>query len=130
MQFKFLAGLVVIFLILLACDGTISEVENTIIPDENVSFKDHIEKPLLIKCATAGCHDDVTSAGGYTLLGYNNITDPAFVDKFSPETSRLVLSVNGVSPNQMPPLGASVAPLTKNQVDGLITWVKEGAEDN
>ncbi|MFA8343619.1 MAG: hypothetical protein ACEPO8_11685 [Rhodothermaceae bacterium] len=130
MQLRFFAGLAVLFLLLVACDGTVAEVENTIIPDKDVSFKAHIEKPLLIKCATAGCHNNTTSAGGYTLTGYINITQPPFVYKFSPETSLLALVINGTSPKQMPPLGATTAPLTKNQVNGIITWIKEGAQDN
>jgi len=28
----------------------------------------------------------------------------------------------------MPPVG--YYPLTKNQIDGIITWIKEGAENN
>jgi len=130
MQIRFIIIVAALFLFTVACDGTIAEVENTIIPDKNVSFKAHIEKPLLIKCATSGCHDNSTNAGGYTLLGYINITRPPFVYKFSPETSVLVQVINGSSPKQMPPFGATTAPLSKNQVNGIITWIKEGAKDN
>jgi len=30
----------------------------------------------------------------------------------------------------MPPIGSIVRPLTKNQVDGIKTWIREGAKNN
>lgn len=127
---SFIILTVLAVLILVACEGKINEIDNVEIPKSNVSFSKHLQIPIERKCAAYGCHDLETAAAGYQLVGYHNITQVRLVDKTSPETSLLVWVINGTSPVQMPPIGAPTAPLTKAQVDGIITWIREGALDN
>lgn len=126
----FITIILLAIMVLVSCEGKINEIDNIEIPKSNVSFSEHLKIPIERKCAAYGCHDLETAAAGYQLIGYHNITQPGLVDKTSPETSLLVWVINGTSPVQMPPIGALTAPLTKAQVDGIITWIREGALDN
>ena len=120
------------------CKDTITaeQVDSVVIPSSNVSYSKYIQPVLNLKCATAGCHDDITIAGGYSMTTWSNTTNPQFVVRISDVkgdtlTSRLVWAITGnpaVSP--MPPLYSGVKPLTQNQIQGIITWVYEGAKDN
>lgn len=121
--FYFFTAVVILFI---ACDSTINEVENIIFPDKNVSFDEHVYPVLYTKCATAnGCHSSTSRAGGYSLESYLEITEPGLVDKYSPETSLLVWILKGSQPH----ITLIPRPLTTNQVDGIVTWIKEGARE-
>ncbi len=114
-----------------ACDDTIniSDIDNKIIPTFNVSYSQHIQPVLTAKCARAGCHDDQTREGGLSLTSYSNTTQSYLVvAPLLPQNSKLVWSIEGTSGNIMPPLG--YPPVTKNQIDGIKTWIKEGAKNN
>ncbi|MEW5842456.1 MAG: c-type cytochrome domain-containing protein [Bacteroidota bacterium] len=126
MAFGFVAVLIVS-----ACkDTTTAEaLDNVIIPATNVSFAKYIQPVLTIKCANAGCHDDQTAAGSLSLTTWANTTaDYQVVAPGYPQNSKLVWRIEGTSGNLMPPIG--YAPLTKNQIDGIKTWIKEGAKNN
>ncbi len=114
-----------------ACkDTTTAEaLDNVIIPATNVSFAKYIQPVLTVKCANAGCHDDQTAAGSLSLTTWANTTaDYQVVAPGYPQNSKLVWRIEGTSGNLMPPIG--YAPLTKNQIDGIKTWIKEGAKNN
>jgi hypothetical protein len=55
---------------------------------------------------------------------------PGIVDPGNIETSRMVWRIEGIGVELMPPIGSLVLPLTKNQVEGVKTWIKEGAKNN
>ena len=107
-----------------------SQLDSKTIPDYNVSFSQNLQPVLEIKCASSGCHDDGTRAGGLSLTTWANTTaDPSVVFPGKPENSKLVWAIQrqpAVSP--MPPDG--YAPLTAAQIKGIITWIKEGAKNN
>ena len=116
------------------CKDTVTgsdNIDNIIIPSSNVSFAKYIFPVFNTKCATAGCHDDGTRAGNLSLTGWANATvDPSIIFPGHPENSKLVWAIEGqpgVAP--MPPIGF-VRPLTPNQIQGIKTWIKEGAKDN
>lgn len=116
-----------------ACDDTINinDLDSIIIPSQNVSYSQHIQPVLTAKCAVSGCHDDQTRAGSLSLTSYSNTTsDYLVVAPGLPQNSKLVWSVEGTGGKIMPPLGSNVRPLTKNQIDGIKTWIKEGAKNN
>ena len=115
------------------CKDTITadQIDNVVIPDSNVSYSKYIQPVLNLKCATSGCHDDITVAGGYSMTTWVNTTNPNFVVKNHPENSRLVWTITGnpaVSP--MPPLYSGIKPMTANQVNGVKTWIRDGIKDN
>ena len=128
--------LLIIFLVLLAviigCDDTLTSgyLDDVIIPDKNVSYNEYIQPVLNVKCSTSGCQDDGTRAGDYSVTNWANVVTPGIVDAGNVETSRLVWRIEGLGVEPMPPLGSTVRPLTKNQIDGIKTWIKEGALNN
>ncbi len=94
----------------------------------NVSFSDHIYPVFQVKCIS--CHNATNPDGGLDLTTYAAATaDLTIIYPGDPETSRLVWAIDGrsgVSP--MPPIGYRA--LTINQIDGVKTWITEGAKDN
>ncbi len=119
-------------LIFTACDDSLStqDLDNIIIPSENVSYNEYIQPVLNVKCAASECHDDGTRAGDYSVTNWANVVYPGIVDPGNVETSRLVWRIEGLGVPVMPPVGAIVRPLTKNQVNGIKVWIKEGAKNN
>ncbi|HVO74171.1 MAG TPA: c-type cytochrome domain-containing protein [Ignavibacteriaceae bacterium] len=125
----------VIFLLLAAysgCKDTITneDLDKKIIPDKNVSYKEYIGPVFNYKCANAGCHDDAAKAGGLSLTSWVNATaDPSVIARGEPDNSKLVWAIEGLSAvSIMPPVG--YPPLTANQINGVKTWIKEGAQNN
>lgn len=114
-----------------ACDDTsnITNIDNVVIPTQNVSYSLHIQPLLNAKCLSSGCHNDQSRAGNLSLTSYSNTTASYLVVAPGlPQNSLLVLTTQGLTTNPMPPIGYQ--PLTKNQIDGIKTWVKEGAKNN
>ena len=123
----FLTSIAVIYL---SCDDTTTNVDNNVIPDSNISYSQHIQPIFNAKCVN--CH-----GVGYTKAGLNLTTwagttaDPNIVFPGEPDNSKLVWSIEGnpaVSP--MPPIDSPYPALTQNQVNGVKTWIKEGAKNN
>jgi hypothetical protein len=114
------------------CDDTITndDLDKIIIPDKNVSYSQYIQPVFNLKCTNAGCHDDATRAAGLSLTSWANTTaDPSVVARGEPDNSKLVWAITGnaaVSP--MPPI--SYPPMTANQINGVKTWIDEGAQNN
>ena len=133
-KINILLSLIFIFLSFTACDDTLNTnpIDSIIIPSQNVSYNEYIQPVFNYKCNNSGCHNAQDLAGGIDLTNWNGaVSDPSVVFPFQPENSRLVWAVEGISgANPMPPLGAPVTPLTKNQIEGIKTWIKEGADNN
>ncbi len=115
-----------------SCKDTITgdQLDNIIIPSSNVSYVKYIQPVFNVKCIN--CHGNGQVYGGVNLTTWANATaDPSVVFPRNPDNSTLVWSIQGragVSP--MPPLDSPYKPLTANQVNGVITWIKEGAKNN
>lgn len=107
----------------------ITEIDSVTIPSANVSFSQYILPVLYAKCARAGCHDDAYHVGGLSLTTWANTTSSSLIVlPGTPQNSKLVWSIEGTGGNIMPPLGYPA--LTKNQIDGIKIWIKEGAKNN
>ena len=108
---------------------TAGQVDTIVIPSSNVSYIKYIQPVFTTKCIN--CHNDQVSDGNLSLTSWAGTTlDRSIVFPGSPQTSRLVWSIqaqSGASP--MPPPG-SAPPLNTNQINGVITWIKEGAKNN
>ena len=127
----FLSCAFAVIVFLTACDDTIkvTDLDNTVIPSSKVSYSKYIQPVFTAKCANAGCHDDQNQAGGLSLTSWTNATaDFQVVAPGIPQNSKLIWRITGSSGTLMPPIGYWA--LTKNQIDGITTWVKEGAKNN
>ncbi|MBM4170694.1 MAG: hypothetical protein FJ214_02345 [Ignavibacteria bacterium] len=131
MRFKYLIFLLLVSMVCLSCDDTINQedLDNKIIPSTKVSFSQHIQPVFEARCNNAGCHNDQDRASGLSLTSYVNTTSNyLIVAPGTPSNSKLVWVIEGNSTNPMPPIG--YRPLTKNQIDGIKNWIKEGAKNN
>lgn len=108
----------------------LSDLDNKIIPSKNVSYSEHIKPIFDYKCNSTYCHNGIDRAGGLSLADYASTTaDYLVVAPGYPDNSSLVWAIKGISPNPMPPVGVN-KPLNQNQIDGVVTWIKEGAKNN
>lgn len=117
--------------IIAGCKDTVTNqsVDEHQIPASNVSYNRDIQPLFEVKCNNSGCHDDQSRAGGLSFTSYQNTTsDPTIVVAGYPENSRLIWAIQPGAANQMPPVDRPQ--LTKNQRDGIATWIKEGARPN
>lgn len=137
-------SLVLIFLLVVAV-GLVGQTgckdKNTLVPGEspstvvfptrNVSFGVHVQTLFNQACAIPACHDDNTHAGGLSLTSYYNTVFlvPGIVVIKDPQNSILVMKIEGRGPagDRMPP---GPNPLNQNQIDGIRTWIAEGAANN
>ncbi|MCX7875740.1 MAG: hypothetical protein N2321_06155 [Melioribacteraceae bacterium] len=127
---KFLFFITINFVIT-SCDDTVTnqEIDKIIIPASNVKFSEHIYPVLRVKCNTATCHNSRDRAGNLSLDSYSDVvSDPLIVFPGLPQNSKLVWAIEGRVISPMPPIG--YPPLTKNQIDGIKNWIKEGAKNN
>ncbi len=118
-----------IITIVFACDGT-GPIE-AIIPEKNVSYSIDIQPLLNTRCNNTGCHNSEDRAGSISLTSYGDLfATPFLVIPESPDESYLYLAVAGKLMNVMPPPYGSVKPLNDNQINGIKTWILEGAKAN
>jgi hypothetical protein len=119
---------------IIGCDDTLTvqNVDDKVIPSSNVSFAEHIYPVLQVKCAFSGCHGSPNPADGIDLSTWAGVTaDPNIVFPGEPDLSRLVWAIEGDKPpiQPMPPVGFA-RPVTANQLQGIKTWIDEGAQNN
>ena len=112
-------------------EPTVEEPEDPVVGEPKVSFKDEILPLLTQKCALAGCHTANRPAGGLDLTSYDALkkggnNGVAFIAKDG-EVSLIVKRTDGTQPPIMPFGGA---PLNQDQIQLLIDWIDEGAENN
>ena len=109
---------------------TADQIDNLVIPDSNVSYSRDLQPVFNLHCTN--CHGNGQIDGGISLTSWSNTTaDPSVVFPGYPNNSILVWSIQAkpnVSP--MPPMDSPYKPLNANQVNGVITWIKEGAKNN
>jgi hypothetical protein len=121
------------FLLLInECDNNISSNREIIFPDSNVSFQNHVQPFLSLKCSYQGCHSSEHRAGGRAMTTYFELFDTPNNGLIIPETpqqSRLVQILQGNPPHN----GYYQFPegyFSENHTNGIITWINEGAKFN
>ena len=128
--FSSFSSIIFVLLILTNCDDslTVEDVDKKIIPSSNVSFADHVYPVFQVKCIY--CHNATDPDGGLDLTTYASTTaDLNVVFPGEAGLSSLYWAISGTSGVEpMPPIGYPV--LTKNQIDGIKTWINEGAKNN
>lgn len=111
-----------------ACKDSVPGITD-VIPSSNVSYSQHIQPIFNVYCTKSGCHDDFTMAGGLSLTNWNNTRQNYLnVEPGYPGNSKLYIDVSGQSATPMPPPGYGA--LSANQINGIKTWISEGAKNN
>ncbi len=120
----FISGL----FIWISCDDTITseEIDNLVMPTSNVSYAQHISPVFEVKCV--GCHNPQRKEGNVDLSSWTAVVaDPAIVFPGSDSTSILVWTIEKLPPYPPMPPGEW---LKRNHIDGIRTWIREGAQNN
>ena len=123
-------GVSILLLINTSCDDTLTadDVNNIVMPDSNVSYAEHIAVVFEFNCNR--CHNPSQREGGVDLSTWSGIVaDPRIVFPGSDSTSVLVWTIEylpNVSP--MPPF--NFGQLVQNHIQGIRTWIREGAKNN
>ena len=139
LQILTFSGLILILLLLsFACkdEGPNPAEQEFVLPESNITYSDHLEPFFLAKCGSrSGCHGPTDKAGGlditsYTAirehLVYSSVGDVILVIPGDGESSFLynVLIRDYLDTPRMPLDGPY---LNQNNVNGVKTWIDEGA---
>jgi hypothetical protein len=128
--YKYYFVLIATSLILFAqsCDDSLtnSEIDNIVMPDSNVSYSRHIAPVFEFRCVQ--CHNSSRKEAGLDLSSWLDATsDPRIIARGSDTTSVLVWAIEGIqSTPLMPPQGR----MKENHIQGIRTWIREGALNN
>jgi hypothetical protein len=100
-----------------------------IFPTSGVSYSHQVQPLFDQACNASGCHDSGTHQSDLVLTDYGHavLTVPGVVVPGKPDASTLVLRIQGSVGVRMPP---GAYPLNQNQIDGIRTWIAEGAKQN
>lgn len=85
------------------------------------SYQKDVDPIFQSRCV--GCHGN---SGGYSVETYAHLTSKNIVPG-NPDQSTLVKYISGINQPQMP-LG--LEPLTKDQIQTIKNWIKDGAQNN
>jgi hypothetical protein len=102
---------------------------NIVFPTSNVSYSQHVQPLFTQACALAGCHDAGTHPSPLKLTSWGEavIAIPGVVVAGQPDQSTLVFRIEGRVGQRMP---LNSNPLNQNQINGIRTWIAEGARQN
>jgi hypothetical protein len=99
-----------------------------VFPSSNVSYSQHVQPLFNTSCAVSGCHDDATRQNNLSLTSYTNATArPGIIIPGDAQNSVLAQRIDGRLQPQMP---FQRPPLNSNQINGIKTWINEGAKNN
>jgi hypothetical protein len=112
---------------LMGCGANdISNPNDIVFPDTNVSFTQHVQPFLTLSCDSYGCHDQSRSDNKFVALNsFADIRTINVVNQPGDTTCNLVRIVKGIDITHAAPIHP-----TDNQRRGITRWVREGAKDN
>jgi mono/diheme cytochrome c family protein len=104
---------------------------NVVFPSSGVSFSKQVEPLFMQTCVAAGCHGINQPAANLNLETdvWHSLIDyvPPIVSVKNGNNSPLVKYLDGRLAPQMP---LRQPALTTNQINGIKTWINEGAQNN
>lgn len=144
---------VILFSFLFFCgdEGLRPDEKEYIIPASNISYYEHLQPMFEGKCGYgSGCHNE-TYDGGSNFLFFSTkefliehpipgsipetkLLDPLLLPQYQvdPERSPLYLLLTEkiyFTYERQPPASYGRAPLTENQLNGILQWIREGASN-
>jgi hypothetical protein len=113
-----------------ACGRTITDPAEIVIPSSNVSFERHLLPVFNLTCNSAGCHSTDSRAGGVALTSYFEVVfnAPGLVVAKNPDRSVLMRVIDFNSVTHLPHRQSFQTRITQNHIDGVRTWIREGAQ--
>ena len=114
---KYLFGTIAVLIASLQC--TTRNEEDL----KEICFESEILPIFLTNCATAGCHDDVSSSQGYDFTSYKGIIK--YIKPGRPEDGKIMKAILRNDERLMPPSG----PLPAATITLLQEWINKGASN-
>lgn len=111
-------------------------VDNHVEEPDNSGYPEAVANIINGKCATAGCHNDISyaNAGGIDLSSWNRLFDGgrsgSSVIPYSTDYSFLLYFVNTDStrgPALLPTMPIGAPPITNAEYQTLVNWIQSGA---
>ncbi len=112
------------------CKDSVIEPADIVFPASGVSFARHVQPLFNEACAFSGCHGGGAGQQSSLLLtSYDNLmfTTLKVVERGLPDQSVLVQRIEGKIGQRMPLYRPA---LETNQINGIRTWITEGALNN
>jgi hypothetical protein len=127
-------GVGIVLLSVQGCKDEITGVpgqspSDIIFPTNDVSYLQHVQPLFNQACALSGCHDDGPHPSQLRLTSYQNLMFNSLqvVVRGEPDQSVLVFRIEGSLSPRMP---MNLNALNQNQINGIRTWIVEGALNN
>ena len=112
-------------------ESTGTGISDVVFPDAAVSYSQHVDLLFQQSCASSRCHGGSNPASQLDLEfpSYRGLMDhsPRLVLPGDGANSLLVLRLTGEVGERMP---LRQQPLNQNQINGIRTWINEGAINN
>ena len=131
-HYPLLTGMIGLFaltlaLMIIACDSGPTHPEDVVFPESDVSYRTHVQPLFDVGCNFSGCHNTIDRAGNVSLASYFDLLNtPGLVVPGEPGSSLLIQTLRGQQPHTF----SIQSIVDENQVEGVATWVEEGASNN
>ncbi|MFZ1977994.1 MAG: hypothetical protein WAV76_08555 [Bacteroidota bacterium] len=129
----FLVFVVILVTAAISCKDTLDDTATIVFPSSGVSYSKQVDPLFQQRCSISGCHNSTTHSDGLDLspsISYHNLItySPLLVVAGDANGSLLYQILTGNNIYPMPP--SYVTQLNSNQINGIKTWIKEGAHNN
>lgn len=112
---------------LVGCDTGITDPEDIIFPESEVSYGRHVRPLFELGCNFSGCHNSIDRAGSLSLESYIDLfARPGVVLPNDSAKSLLVQVIGSRQPHSYPINEI----ISSDQARGVAVWVEEGASNN
>ena len=101
-------------------------------PDSNVSYQNHVQPFLNLKCAYRYCHSTEDKAGEREMTNYFALFETAntgLVIPGNPEESRIIQILRG-NPMHRGTYEFPQGYFSDDNINGMVKWIEEGAQFN
>jgi hypothetical protein len=110
---------------------TTQEYSETGCDPDSVYFQNTILPIFVSNCAQPGCHSAASHEEGIILDNYFNIIGTGEIEPYKPGHGDIVEVISTNDPDDaMPPPSSGVPPLTAQQINWIVTWINQGAQNN
>jgi hypothetical protein len=115
-----------------ACDGsTITKPSDIVFPASNVSYTRHVQPLFDVTCNFSGCHNRTNPAANLSFSSYFDFMNRAgVVISGKAEQSLLIQIMDVSSPSSRFHPPSFQNSINQNHINGLKTWIREGAKFN